>query len=39
VTVKAKEDAAVGDHTVTLKGKPSKGKEATNKVKISVSKK
>ena len=39
VTVKAKEDAAVGDHTVTVKGKPSKGKEATNKVKISVSKK
>ena len=39
VMVKAKDDAAVGDHTIKLKGKPSKGKEATNEVKVSVAKK
>lgn len=39
VMVKAKDDAAIGDHTVKVKGKPSKGKEATNEVKLSVSKK
>lgn len=39
VMVKAKEDAALGDHTIKVKAKPTKGKEATNEVKVSVSKK
>jgi hypothetical protein len=39
VTVKTKDDAAIGDHTLKLKGKPAKGKEATNEVKVSVAKK
>lgn len=39
VMVKAKDDAALGDHTIKLKGKPSKGKEATNEVKVTVNKK
>jgi hypothetical protein len=38
LTVQAKEDA-IGDHTLKVKGKPSKSKEATNDVKITVSKK
>jgi len=39
VMLKAKDDAALGDHGIKLKGKPSKGKEATNEVKVTVSKK
>jgi hypothetical protein len=39
VKIKAKDDAALGDHTLKIKGKPSKGKEATNQVKITVNKK
>jgi len=38
VMLKAKDDAALGDHSIKVKGKPSKGKEATNEVKVSVSK-
>jgi len=39
VMLKAKDDAAVGDHTIELKGKPAKGKEATHDLKVTVSKK
>jgi hypothetical protein len=39
VTVKAKEDAATDDFTVKVQGKPSKGKESTADLKISISKK
>ncbi|MBY0526379.1 MAG: hypothetical protein K2R98_23500 [Gemmataceae bacterium] len=39
ISVKAAEDAALGDFTVKLVGHPSKGADATNDVKITVEKK
>ncbi len=39
VTVKASDDAALGDHVIKLKAKPTKGKEATSELKIKISKK
>ena len=39
VGVKAADDAAVGDFTVKVIGKPTKGPEATNEMKVSVAKK
>jgi len=39
VTVKAADDAAVGDFTIKVFGQPAKGKEATNELKITVEKK
>jgi uncharacterized membrane protein len=39
VTVKAADDAAVGDFEVRVVGKPTKGKEAANTLKIDVAKK
>jgi hypothetical protein len=39
VTIKAADDAALGDFTVKVVGHPTKGKEATHDLKITVSKK
>jgi uncharacterized membrane protein len=39
VKLKAKDDAALGDHAFKVKGKPSKGKESTNEAKVTVNKK
>jgi uncharacterized membrane protein len=36
VTVKAADDAAVGDFTVAVKGHPEKGSEATQELKVTV---
>lgn len=36
VTVKAAGDAAVGDFTVTVKGHPEKGSDATQELKVTV---
>jgi uncharacterized membrane protein len=38
VTLEAAKDAPLGDFTITVKGKPSKGPEATNTFKITVKK-
>jgi uncharacterized membrane protein len=39
LTIKATDDAALGDFTVDVTGTPTSGTVATNKIKISVSKK
>lgn len=39
VMIKAADDAAIGDHTITMKGHAKEGPEATNELKITVSKK
>ena len=39
VTLKAADDAALGDFEVKLRGKPTKGAEAANTLKITVDKK
>jgi uncharacterized membrane protein len=37
--VEAKDDAALDDHTITVKGSPGKGPAATNEIKLTVKKK
>ncbi|HEX5271044.1 MAG TPA: hypothetical protein VFW33_11170 [Gemmataceae bacterium] len=39
VTVKVADDAGLGDHEITVVGKPTKGPEATNTFKIKIDKK
>ena len=39
VKVRASDEAAVGKHTITVTGKPTKGTEAANKFDISIDKK
>ena len=39
ITVKATDNAAVGDFTVTVKGHPTKGADATNELKLTIEKK
>ena len=39
VTLKATDDAALGDFTVKVTGHPTKGGDATNELKITVAKK
>ncbi len=39
VTLKARDDAALGDFTIKVTGHPSKGADATNHLRITVAKK
>jgi hypothetical protein len=39
VTLKATADASLGDFTVKVTGHPTKGRDATNELKITVAKK
>ncbi len=39
ITVKAADDAALGDHTVAVTGHPAAGPDATNEFKITINKK
>jgi uncharacterized membrane protein len=39
VTIKAAEDAGLGDHEITVKGKPTKGEPVADKFKLTVEKK
>ena len=38
VTIKASPTAAVGEHEITIKGEPTKGKTATNTLKLKIEK-